>query len=215
MEIVAEVSHSFCLDNGAFTIWNKGGKLDVDAYIKWVSIWHRHPGYDFAIIPDVIEGTQEENEYMLKQWPEYIYGAPVWHMHEDISWLQYLAKNYRIVCLGSSAQYKTPRTEAWWKRIKEAIGSICDEHKRPICKLHGLRMLDPRIFTKLPLSSADSTNCSMNSGAKDRFGIYVAPSRAIRAEVIASRIEIHNSYPIFEPDLEKQLKVQEDIDEYE
>jgi hypothetical protein len=55
--IVAEVCQSFCLDNGAFTVWKQGGKLDVDGYIRWVAEWHRHPGFDFALIPDVIDGT--------------------------------------------------------------------------------------------------------------------------------------------------------------
>lgn len=66
-----------------------------------------------------------------------------------------------------------------------------------MARLHGLRMLDPAIFTKLPLSSADSTNAAVNSGSLDRFGMYLPPTTAQRAAVIAERIEAHNSAPIW------------------
>ena len=67
-------------------------------------------------------------------------------------------------------------------------------------------MLDPAIFTKLPLASADSTNAAVNSGSLDRFGMYLPPTAAQRAAVIAERIESHNSAPVWTP-----LPVQSDI----
>ena len=51
------------------------------------------------------------------------------------------------------------------------------------------------IFTRLPLSSADSTNAAVNSGSLSRFGSYLPPTVAQRAEVIAERIEANNSAP--------------------
>jgi hypothetical protein len=77
--------------------------------------------------------------------------------------------------------------------MAEAMNAICDDQGRPMAKLHGLRMLDPSIFSKLPLSSADSTNAAVNSGSLDRFGMYVPPTAAQRAAVIAERIESQNS----------------------
>jgi hypothetical protein len=72
---------------------------------------------------------------------------------------------------------------------------VCDDAGRPPARLHGLRMLDPAIFTKLPLASADSTNAAVNCGSLDRFGMYLPASSAQRAAVIADRIEAHNSAP--------------------
>lgn len=54
-------------------------------------------------------------------------------------------------------------------------------------------MLNPKVFTKLPLSSADSTNAAVNCGSKDRFGIYRPVTAGQRAQVIADRIETQNS----------------------
>ena len=77
--------------------------------------------------------------------------------------------------------------------MADAMDAICDEHGRPLCRLHGLRMLNPDIFTRLPLASADSTNAAVNCGSVSRFGMYTPPTAAQRAAVIAERIEAHNS----------------------
>jgi len=197
--VVAEVCQSFCLDNGAFTVWKQGGTLDVPGYIQWVAQWSQHPGFDFALIPDVIDGTEEANDALLRSWPKVLPGAPVWHMHESFVRLQYLSRNYRVVALGSSGQFASVGTPQWWERMNQAMRAVCDEQGRPRCKLHGLRMLDPQIFQYLPLSSADSTNAAVNSGSLSRFGMYLPPTAAQRAAVIAERIEAYNSAAIFQP----------------
>ena len=76
--------------------------------------------------------------------------------------------------------------------------TICDSEGRPPCRLHGLRMLDPQIFTRLPLASADSTNAAVNSGSVTRFGIYTPATSSQRAAVIADRVEAHNSAPAWD-----------------
>lgn len=198
--IVADVCQSFVFDNGAFTIWKKGGQLDVDGYAQWVDDSHRHPGFDWALIPDVIDGDEDDNDRLLESWPKHLEGVPVWHLHESFERLQRLAGEWRVVALGSSGQWATPGTQPWWARVGDAMDAVCDDRGRPICKLHGLRMLDPRIFERLPLASADSTNAAVNGGSISRFGMYVPPTAGQRAEIIASRIEQHNSAAIWQRD---------------
>jgi hypothetical protein len=193
MGIVAEACQSFVFDNGAFSVWKQGGALDVPGYIKWCEEWHRHPAFDWALIPDVIEGDEAENDALLREWPRAVKGVPVWHMHESVERLVRLASEWETVALGSSGEWASPGTTAWWARMTEAMNAICDEQGRPKCRLHGLRMLDPAIFTALPLASADSTNAAVNSGSLDRFGMYTPPTSSQRAAVIAARIESHNS----------------------
>ena len=198
MPAVADVCQSFVLDNGAFSVWNSGGELDVPGFIAWTREWCLHPGFDWALIPDVIVGNEEENDAMISQWIDAglsRYGAPVWHLHESIDRLVRLCAQWPTVALGSSGAWKTPGTQPWWRRISEAMGAICDKNGRPAARLHGLRMLDPDIFTRLPLASADSTNAAMNSGALDRYGHYPPPTSAQRCATIADRIEFNNSAP--------------------
>jgi hypothetical protein len=204
LAVVAEVCQSFILDNGAFTVWKKGGKLDEDAYYDWVSAWYKHPGFDWALIPDVIDGTEAENDEMLKRWPSHLAnsGVPVWHTNESIDRLRRLCDRYTVVALGSSGEHGQPGSVAWWNMMRQTMTDLCDSAGRPPAKLHGLRMLSPKVFRNLPLSSADSTNASVNAGSKSRFGSYLPVSAWQRAAIIADRVEQYNSAPFygFKPD---------------
>lgn len=197
MAIVAEACQSFVFDNSAFSYWKSGGQLDVSGYVAWCDEWHRHPGFDWALIPDVIEGDEADNDALLADWPRHIRGVPVWHMHESIERLVRLCHEWPTVALGSSGEWPTPGTAKWWERMAAAMNAIADKHGRPPCRLHGLRMLNPKVFTRLPLASADSTNAGMNCGALDRFGMYPPPTSAQRAAVIAERIEVNNSAAVW------------------
>ena len=201
LPIVADVCASFMLDNGAFSAWRQGVALDIPGYVRWVEMWWRHPGFDCAIIPDVIDGTEADNDAMLRDWPAHLRaaGVPVWHMHESLGRLASMVRDYPKVALGSSGEWPTPGARRWWVRMAEAMSVACDDAGRPRTHLHGLRMLDPEIFSRLPLRSADSTNAAVNSGSLSRFGMYLPPTAAQRAAVIAERIEAHNSAPIWVP----------------
>jgi len=195
--LVAEVCASFVFDNGAFSAWKSGAEIDFAAFILWVDRWHLHPGFSWALIPDVIEGDEDANDRLLAQFPSGLPGVPVWHMHESIARFERLAKRYRTVAIGSSGRYRTPGSNIWWARMEEFLESVCDIDGAPPCKLHGLRMMDPRIFTKIPFSSVDSVNVGINVASKARFGNYIPPSESVRAEMIADRIEAFNSPPVW------------------
>jgi hypothetical protein len=65
---------------------------------------------------------------------------------------------------------------------------------RPTNRLHGLRMLNPQIFRRLPLSSADSTNVARNVGMDGAWrGSYQPSNRAIRVRILVERIEALNA----------------------
>lgn len=211
---VAEVCQSFCLDNGAFTAWKQGKPItDWSGYYRWCLTWLAHPGCDFAIIPDVIDGDEAANDLMLGKWHGKTGtaglrgGAPVWHLHESLERLAKLCHHYPRVCLGSSGEYSEPGTDRWWDRMAEAMRVACDEDGRPKAKLHGLRMLDPAIFHRLPLSSADSTNAVRNGSSLRRFGMYPPPTSGARQAVIASRIESHQSAAVWVKREEQQTWV--------
>ncbi len=194
IEIAAEVCSSFVLDNGAYTRWRGGEKpTDWDGYYAWVSKWMRHPACDFALIPDVINGTSSDNDGLLSEWAFEYFGVPVWHLHEALSRLHRLSYEWPCVALGSSGKYHRPGAEVWWRRMDSVMKTVCDDGK-PRCKLHGLRMLAPSIFTRLPLRSADSCNIGRNVGIDQHWtGSYQPPDKAWRGIVLAARIESHQS----------------------
>ena len=196
---VAEFCQSFILDNSAFTAWKAGSVIDMSGYAAWVAQWAQHPGFEWALIPDVIDGTEAQNDALLSAWPPGLrrHGVPVWHLHESLGRLHALCTDWPTVALGSSGQWRIPGTAAWWDRMSGAMAHVCDEQGRPAAHLHGLRMLDPAIFTRLPLASADSTNAGRNSGNLYRFGQYLPPSTWQRTAVIADRIEACNSCAVW------------------
>lgn len=198
LAVALECCQSVCLDNGAFTLWKKGGDVDVEAYHQWVESVAGHPALDWCLIPDKIDGTEQDNVDLVTLWLRIgcsVESVPVYHLHESLEWLEYLVTHFRTVALGSSGQWSTPGTEGWWQRMAEVMAVACDAQGRPRCRLHGLRMLDPEVFSRLPLASADSTNAAVNCGSLSRFGSYLPPTAAQRAEVIAARIESFNSAP--------------------
>ena len=190
MAIAAEVAQSFALDNGAFSVWKQGIEANWPAYYVWVDEWRRHPGFDWAIVPDVIEGDEAANDALLAAWPfSKIVGLPVWHLHESLERLDRLAREWPRVALGSSGAYRTPGTASWWGRIQQAMQTVCDDHGRPKTKLHGLRMLNPHIVEHVPFSSADSAYVSRKVGLANWGGVYKAASREARAHVLVDYYE--------------------------
>jgi hypothetical protein len=195
MNLAAEISQSFALDNGAFTLWKRGSGVHWPDYYAWVNIWRNHPGFDFAVVPDVIEGSEDENDQLASKWPFPRHqGAVVWHINESIDRLRRLAREWPRVCIGSSGEWDVSTPRRFLGRATQAIGAICDGDDRPVCKLHGLRMLNPAIFSKLPLASADSTNVARNIGMDSAWrGTYQPKSKETRAVILTERIESFNS----------------------
>lgn len=197
-ETAFEVCQTVVFDNGAFSAWKSGEPItDWMPYYDWCDEWHRHPAFAWAIIPDVIDGSEQDNDWLLDEWPKHIDGVPVWHLHESFKRLERLLEWPRI-CLGSSGQYATPGTKQWMRRMRDAMEIICDEHGRPKTRLHGLRMAAPEYTGRFPFASVDSTNAAQNASLLPRFGTYPAPSRWQRAEAIAARMEACETTPIFD-----------------
>jgi hypothetical protein len=201
IKIAAEVCQSFCLDNGAFSMRGRKAVPNFSRYYAWVDRWIRHPGCDFAVVPDSIQGNEEENDKLLDQWPfERWHGCPVWHMHEGLRRLQRLTKRWPRVAIGSSGAYTTPGSAAWWKRMADAMRVCCDHSGIPRARIHGLRMLNPAVFCQLPLSSADSTNVCRNVQLDRKWiGPYTPSSKRVRGLVLVDRIESHNAASHWSP----------------
>ncbi len=201
LELVAELCQSFALDNGAYTAWQKREAYKPDEFLAWAEVWLKHPGCDFALIPDVIDGTEEQNDewiaavcddgrfgFRMDQW------APVWHLHESLERLERLCGMFPRVALGSSGKYSEVSSKRWWQRMAQALDVMTDEAGMPRVKIHGLRMLDSVVFAHVPFSSADSTNVARNIGIDSRWsGPYVPATDHQRALVMIDRIESHAS----------------------
>lgn len=201
--LAAEITQSFALDNGAFiSLWKAGRAVNWQGFYDWVHKWRRHPRFDFAVVPDVIEGSEEENDALAAEWPfDRNEAAVVWHTNESPERLERLGREWPRVAIGSSGEYDVRQPARLVERMQQVLPRIVDADGYPICKLHGLRMLNPKVFSRLPLKSADSTNVARNIGidAKWKQG-YTPATKETRVDVLVERIEREVSASRFAPD---------------
>jgi hypothetical protein len=189
VDVCHEIGQSVMLDNGAFTFWTSGRRADWAAYYEWCERWLQYRT-TWAVIPDVIDGTERENDALLRAWPLGDRGAPVWHIHEPIRRLLRLAHDWPRVCLGSSTPYKVVGNAAWRHRMTAAMNALCGDGPAPVWlhMLRGLRLAG----SHYPFASADSTNIARNhAGARSRGLPAVSPRS------MAERIDARQCSPIW------------------
>ena len=189
-----EVADSVAVDNGAWPIFAAGkGAIDVPAYQAFIEAWQRHPSFDWCLIPDVIDGDEQTNDDLILAWKlSPAISVPVWHMHESIKKLEWLISGWPRVAIGSSGEFVTIGTQRWWGRISEAMEVACDGDGHPLAKLHGLRQMDPEVFSIIPYASVDSTNVARNIGIDSAWtGSYIPARKETRAMLLRDNVENH------------------------
>lgn len=183
--VALEVCQTVVIDNGAYTAWKSGSPItDWEPYYRWLETFHLHPAFQWAIIPDVIGGSDADNDGLIAQWPKHIKGIPVWHLNASLDRLSEML-TWDWIAIGSGHAYPVG-SRKWHARMAEAMDVICDENGMPRTKLHGLKMANPAVFTKYPFASVDSTNVARNRNSKR---VYPSPNAIQRAEAIAARLE--------------------------
>ena len=184
VEVCHEIGQSVMLDNGAFSFWKTGKPTDWPGFYAWAEPWLDH-ATTWAVIPDVIDGTEEENNELVHAWPYgFSKGAPVWHMHEDIDRLLRLCDwGWEKVCIGSSGEYAIVGDDAWRRRMDDAMNRLCGNGPPPVW-LHMLRGM-ALAGSEYPFASVDSTDIARNHnrpqntvrGMADRWDARQCPGR--------------------------------------
>lgn len=181
VEYCLRAMQSIVFDCGEFTYHQQGGSVDRDAYYAWLAPILRPPHW--AVIPDKIDGTVEEQRALVATWPfSRKRGAPVWHLGLPLEYLVELATEWPRVCLGSSGAYWQVGSAPWKLRMREvgeALATIDDP-----AEIHGLRMMNEAGNWSF-LASVDSVNVARNY--KDREDM---PGR------MADRLDRVNAPPI-------------------
>ena len=148
------------LDNGAFSAKTRGLQFDRNGFYEWVEPLLAHPHW--AVVPDVIDGTEDEQRQMVKSWPfRKEMGIPVWHLGLPISYLIELCDAWGRVCFGSAGEFWQIGTSKWCHRMDEAFNALVNTYGRQIPWVHGMRMLG-QASGPWPLASADSTNVALH-----------------------------------------------------
>ena len=214
VERAHRIGQSVMLDNGAFSFWRRGFREDREtttveaaaeferrrvaatpnwpAYYDWVESWLDYQT-TWAVIPDVIDGTEEEQDLLLAKWHQRRLprGAPVWHMHESIARLRRLCHSWPRVCIGSSGAYRVIGTPSWHRRMEQAMGAVCGAGSAPTW-LHMLRGM-AQVDAGYPFASVDSADIGQNHHRSQniaatmaaRWDVRQAPARWTPREQLA------------------------------
>ncbi len=159
VRIAHEIGQSVVLDNGAFSAWRQGKGVNWPSFYAWCETWFAYPN-TWGIIPDVITGTEAQQDLLIRQWPHGSSGAPVWHMHESVERLLGLIERWPRVCIGSSNEYAVVLSDMWRARMDETWNAIVKTFGRTpwIHMLRGMQL----VFHPWPFASVDSTDVARN-----------------------------------------------------
>lgn len=171
IRVCHEIGAGVMLDNGAFTAWTQKREPDWADFYRFAEIWLRYVT-TWAVIPDVIDGDEAANDALIEQWPHGDRGAPVWHMHESIDRLLRLAREWNLVCIGSSRQYRIVGSARWHGRMVEAM-NVLYAAGPPRAKLHMLRGMQ-FAGSHYPFARVDSTDIARNHNRKQNSVVKMA-----------------------------------------
>ena len=159
LKVCQKIGQSLMFDNGAFSAKTRGFEFDPYGFYEWLDPILAHPHW--GVVPDVIDGTVEQQRKMVKDWPfPKAFGVPVWHLGLPISYLLELIDDWGKACLGSSGEYWQVGSFKWSGRMDEVFNQLAKTFGR-IPWLHGMRMLGQG-DGPWPLASADSTNVALH-----------------------------------------------------
>lgn len=170
-DVCLRIGQSVMWDNGAFSLFTKGVPTQWKKFYDWVEPRLGHPHW--AVVPDVIDGNEEENFTLIKEWPHRKdCAAVVWHLSESMDHLLRLwDMGFGKIAFGSSGKYWKIGTPEWERRIDKAFNTLTNHGPLPwVHMMRGLAMGGKR----WPFSSADSTNVTLHHAENNTTAEYMA-----------------------------------------
>jgi len=156
------------LDSGAFSAKTKNLEININDYIAYIKRYGRY--IDVYANLDVIgdqEATWKNQEMMEKAG---LSPLPVFHVEDDMKYLERCIDNYDYFCLGGMAKGYNKKERASF--IDLCFEQICNQPSLfPKCKIHGFGMTSIDWMWRWPWYSVDSTSWVLTS----RMGSIFVP----------------------------------------
>lgn len=155
------------IDSGAFSVWNAGKTIDLDAYIKYCK---SRPDLSVVVGLDVIppKGAKLTNELKDKVaeegWNNYLKMirqipmekvVPVFHRGDNIKWLETML-DFGCPYIGLSPRFDGAQMDRRFRFLNEAKKVIYNSKGEPTVKVHGFAVTNHGMMTDFKWHSVDS-----------------------------------------------------------
>lgn len=165
------------LDSGAFSVWNKGATINLEAYTDFCL---RHKNVSAYVSLDVIPGKandvrslsrtgMEEScargwanyQYMLKAGVPFNKLVPVYHQGDSVAWLKkYLDFGTPYLGISPANDRTTDQKINWLRDIRPLL---FDGDNTPTVKTHGFAVTSFRLMKFMAWYSVDSASWKMSA----------------------------------------------------
>ena len=176
------------IDSGAFSVWNNGSEVDLDAYIafcrEYVDV------IDLIVALDVIPGRPKDKASLTranisaaceKSWENYkrmIESGlprekvlPVFHQNDDWKWLElFMKEEIPYFGLSPANDSDSNRRQMW---LDTCMKFVCGPDGMPLAKFHGFAVTSVKLMARYPWYSVDSVTWMYYS----RNGAIIVPHR--------------------------------------
>lgn len=138
-------------DSGAFSAWNAGANVTVEAYIDWLTKWQsRFTAYsNLDVIGD--PAATWRNQELLQA--SGFRPLPVFHVGESFDWLtRYIDAGHTYIALGGMVPYlshSASKLGSWLVRCFKVAGDTV--------RFHGFGATNWNLIRDFPFQSTDST----------------------------------------------------------
>jgi hypothetical protein len=209
------------VDSGAFTVWNKGGSIDVNEYGN--KLLELLQFFDVAANLDVIPGkkgmaasditSQITDKAASEGWANFqklsakLYAnginpqrlMPIYHQGESLDWLRRMvAHGCEYIGVSPSNDYATSQRQLWLDTVYDYLLSL---PKLP--KTHGYAVTSPVLMKQYPWFSVDSASWVQQGGygtVNTPFGVVTLSDR----ETAMGRAESMNGRS-WSPEMKEKL----------
>ncbi len=169
------------LDSGAFGAWNRGVKIDLDAYIDFITE-HKEVLSSYVALDVLAEGRESQrtssaieqaailsykNLQIMKD--AGLSPIPVFHQGDGFKWLERLLKDGETyIGISTRKDLLSGQTRPWldkvWSYLRDAKGHA-------LIKTHGFGITSPKLLFSYPWYTTDSTTWMLSAA----FGKIAIP----------------------------------------
>lgn len=156
---------SWIMDSGAFSVWNKGETIDLEAYTRLCKqLWDEDPLLTEIIALDVIDATGNSWRQTLKNteymWKKGVPAIPTFHYGESEDVLKGYAKDYPKVGVGGISRFRGKKKHEWADAVFSRVWPA---------KIHGFGLAERALLTNYPWHTVDASTWQYQP---TKFGMY-------------------------------------------